>query len=182
MSRIGKLPVEMPSGVSTDISKNLISVSGPKGKLSEKIIKHVNIVLDGSNIVISVDKPDDKKQRSFWGLYRSLIANMVKGVTDGFEKRLEINGVGYKVNVSGKKLALDVGLSHQVVFDIPEDINIEIEKNVIIISGIRKQSVGEVAAQIRKIKKIEPYKLKGIKYIDEHVKKKVGKAAKGSGE
>lgn len=182
MSRIGKMPVEMPSGVSVDIKDNFIKVKGPKGELSQKIVPHVSIVSKESNIIISVDAPDDGKQRSLWGLYRSLVANMVKGVTEGFEKKLEINGVGYKVSVSGKNLTLNVGFSHPVEFDIPEGIEVKVEKNIIAVSGICKQLVGEVAAQIRKIKKIEPYKLKGIKYIDEHVKKKAGKAAKGAGE
>lgn len=182
MSRIGKMPIEIPNRVTVDIKDNEIKVKGPKGELFEKIVPQVKITQEDSNIKVSVDNPKDKEQASLWGLYRSLVANMVKGVTDGFEKKLEISGVGYKASVSGKKLCLNVGFSHPVEFDIPDGIEVKVDKNDIIVSGFSKQLVGEAAARIRKVKKVEPYKLKGIKYSDEQVKKKAGKAAKGTTE
>lgn len=182
MSRIGKMPVEVPSGVSVDIKDNLIRVKGPKGELEQKIVPGVRIAKEAVGLRVSVDNPKDRKQRSLWGLYRSLFANMVRGVTEGFEKRLEINGVGYKAQVAGDKLVLNVGYSHQVDFAIPRGIEIKVDKNIIIVSGIDKQLVGETAAQIRSVKKVEPYKLKGIKYIDEQVRKKAGKVVKTAGE
>lgn len=182
MSRIGKLPIEIPSGVSVDISDNLIKVKGPKGELCQDFASCVKVDCEDSKILVSVKDSENKEQRSLWGLYRNLIANMVKGVTEGFEKRLEISGVGYKASVNGKKMILNVGYSHPVEFDIPKGIEVNVDKNIIIVFGFDKQQVGEAAARIRKIRKVEPYKLKGIKYIDEQIKKKAGKAAKGAGE
>jgi len=176
------MPVEIPSGVTASIKDNEIKVKGPKGELSEKIVPNVKIVEEDKKIIVSVEKPENKQQASLWGLYRSLVANMVKGVLDGFEKKLEINGVGYKASVTGKNLVLNVGFSHQVEFSIPEEIEINVDKNIITIFGPSKQQVGEAAAQIRKIRKVEPYKLKGIKYVDEEIKKKAGKVAKGAGD
>ncbi|MBU4332701.1 50S ribosomal protein L6 [Patescibacteria group bacterium] len=180
MSRVGKMPIEIPDGVSIDIKDNLIKVKGPKGELEQKIVRGVSIVLEDKVIKVRVEKPTDKKQRSLWGLYRSLIANMVEGLARGFEKKLEISGVGFKAEVSGDKLVLNVGFSHLVEFDIPQGIEIKTEKNIIAVSGVDKQLVGETAAQIRAFKKVEPYKLKGIKYAGEQVRKKAGKVVKAA--
>lgn len=182
MSRIGKMPIEVPQGVLIDIKDNLIKVKGPKGELCQNFASSVKVGYDDFKILVSVKDSENKEQRSLWGLYRNLIANMVRGVTEGFEKRLEISGVGYKANISGKKMILNVGYSHPVEFEIPKGIEVKVDKNIIIVSGFDKQQVGEAAARIRKIRKVEPYKLKGIKYIDEQIKKKAGKAAKGAGE
>jgi len=160
----------------------LIIVKGLKGELNQKIHPNVRVKQKDKELLVNVQKPDNKKQRALWGLFQRLINNMIEGVTKGFEKKLEINGLGYKAEVSGNKLVLNVGFSHQVNFDIPKNIEVKVEKNIIIISGFDKQLVGETAAQIRRIKKPEPYKGKGIKYIDEVIKKKAGKAAKAAGK
>jgi large subunit ribosomal protein L6 len=182
MSRVGKQPINIPEGVNIKIENQNIIIKGIKGELVQKIHSNVKIEQKDKELLISVQKPKDKKQRALWGLFQRLISNMIEGVTKEFEKKLEINGLGYKAEVSGDKLILNVGFSHQVNFNIPKNINIKIEKNIITISGIDKQLVGETAAKIRKIKKPEPYKGKGIKYLDEVIKRKAGKAAKATGK
>lgn len=180
MSRLGKLPIKLPNNTTAKIENDFIVVKGPKGELKQKLDKLVNVEIGAEEIVVSVKNPEVKKEKSFWGLYRSLINNMVQGVTEGFEKKLEVNGVGYRVQVSGRKVILNVGYSHPVEFNLEEGIDAQVEGNVITISGFNKQKVGEAAAQIRKIRKPEPYKGKGIKYIDEVIRRKEGKsAAKG---
>ena len=177
MSRLGKLPIELPIGTQAKIEKDFIIVNGPKGELKEKIHSLVKVDINDNKILVSIKNIEDKKEKSFWGLYRSLINNMVIGVNEGFEKKLEINGVGYRASISEKKLILNVGYSHPVEYNLPENIAVNVEGNVLAVSGINKQCVGEVAAQIRKIRQPEPYKGKGIKYIDEVIRRKVGKAA-----
>ena len=177
MSRIGKKPIEIPSAVNVTLDQGLILVKGPKGELQRIINPAVTVELTDSEINVKIDNEENHIQKALWGLFRSLIYNMVIGVTEGFEKKLEINGVGYKANISGKNLVLNVGYSHPVEFNIPEGIDCKVEANVITVSGIDKQQVGEVAANIRKVRKPEPYKGKGIKYIDEIVRRKAGKAA-----
>jgi large subunit ribosomal protein L6 len=177
MSRLGKVPIKLPVGTQAILEDNFILVKGPKGELKEKLPESVKVDIAESKIKVTVANEEIKKEKALWGLFRSLINNMVIGVNDGFEKRLEINGVGYRANVAGNKLVLNVGYSHPVEFLIPESINIQVEGNIIAIAGIDKQLVGEVAAQIRKIRKPEPYKGKGIKYIDEIIRRKMGKAA-----
>ena len=177
MSRIGKKPIEIPTGVEAKIDGNKVSVKGPKGSLELEVHKLIKIEQKDNIIQLTVNNPENSKENALWGLSRSLVNNMVVGVTEAFEKKLEINGVGYKAAVSGKKLTLNVGYSHPVEFVIPEGIDCQVEKNVITISGIDKQSVGEVTANIRKVRKPEPYKGKGIKYIDEVIRRKVGKTA-----
>ncbi len=177
MSRLGKLPIELPIGTQAKIEKDFIIVNGPKGELKEKIHSLVKVDINDNKILVSIKNIEDKKEKSFWGLYRSLINNMVIGVNEGFEKKLEINGVGYRASISEKKLILNVGYSHPVEYNLPENIAVNVEGNVLTVSGINKQCVGEVAAQIRKIRQPEPYKGKGIKYIDEVIRRKVGKAA-----
>jgi len=164
-------------GTQAKIENGFIVVKGAKGELREKTHNLVKIEIGDNEISVSVSNPDNKSERALWGLYRSLIRNMVQGVEEGFEKKLEINGVGFRAAVSGKKLTLNVGFSHPVDFNLPEGINGAVEGNVITISGIDKQLVGEIAAQIRKIRKPEPYKGKGIKYVDEVIIRKVGKTA-----
>jgi large subunit ribosomal protein L6 len=178
MSRIGNKPLAIPSGVQVDIAPALIKVKGPKGELTQAGHPHVQAHLDGTTLTVTVSEPTDKKDRALWGLYRVLIGNMVEGVTKGFVKKLEFNGVGYKANVNGKILRVDAGYSHDVDFPIPDGIQISVEKNVITVAGIDKQLVGETAAQIRKIRKPEPYLGKGIKYADEVLLRKAGKSAK----
>ncbi len=177
MSRIGKLPIELASGTQAKIENGFLVVTGAKGELKRELHELVKVSLKDNQIWVEVEDTQDKKQRSFWGLYRSLINNMVKGVEEGFEKKLEINGVGYGASMSGNKLTLKVGFSHPVEYNLPEGVSASVEGNVITLSGIDKQLVGEVASQIRRIKKPEPYKGKGIKYQDEVIRRKEGKTS-----
>ncbi len=177
MSRLGKLPIKIPAGTQVNIDKGLVIVKGPKGELKEKVSDVIKVELKNDEIIVSVPNPEDKKQKSLWGLFRTLINNMVVGVNDGYEKKLEIKGVGYKVAVAGNKINLNLGFSHPVDFLLPNGISASSEGNILTISGIDKQAVGEVAAQIRKLRKPEPYKGKGIRYIDEIIRRKAGKAA-----
>ncbi len=178
MSRIGKQKIVIPAGVEIKVDENrILSAKGPKGLLSQQIHPQVTVDISEGVISLSIENEKDRSQLALWGLFGSLIKNMIIGVTEGFTKKLEINGVGMKGAVSGKNLVLNVGFSHPVNFAVPEGINITVEGNVITVSGIDKQLVGETAAQIRKIKKVEPYKGKGIKYVGEVVRRKAGKAA-----
>ncbi len=177
MSRLGKLPIILGENTQAKIENGFVIVKGPKGELKERENKLVDLQINDKKIIVSVKNPNSKKEKAFWGLMRSLIQNMVTGVEEGFSKQLEINGVGYKASVAGKKVTLNVGFSHPVEYDLPEGITVTVEKNVITIAGISKQSVGEVAAQLRKVKKPEPYKGKGIKYIDEIIRRKESKTA-----
>ncbi|MGA1861797.1 50S ribosomal protein L6 [Deferribacter thermophilus] len=178
MSRIGKKPINIPSGVKINLDKDKIVVEGPKGKLEQKL--HPNIKIEISDNEILVKRVDDTKlSRSLHGLYRSLINNMVEGVTKGFEKRLEIVGVGYRAALKGKALDLSLGFSHPVVIEPPEGIEFVVENpQKIVVKGIDKQLVGQVAANIRSIRKPEPYKGKGIRYEGEYILRKAGKSAK----
>jgi large subunit ribosomal protein L6 len=181
MSRIGKQPIDVPTGVTVTIAEHTVSVKGPKGELSGAFPVQVAMHEAGATLTVSVQNAEDKKQRALWGLWRSLVQNMIQGVTEGFVKQLELVGVGYKAEMKGKEIELNVGFSHPVLFSIPEGITAAVEKNSITISGIDKQLVGEVAANIRKVRKPEPYKGKGIKYTDEIVRRKAGKTVKGVG-
>lgn len=174
MSRIGKIPIEIPSGVDFNIVGATVTVKGPKGTLTVTLHPHVTVA-DG---VVSVKNPEDKKDRALWGTTRRLIGNMIDGVTKGFEKKMEAVGVGYKAAAAGPKLTLEVGFSHPVVITMPAGIAVAVEKNTITVSGIDKQMVGETAAAIRRVRPPEPYKGKGIKYVDEVIRRKAGKAAK----
>ena len=181
MSRIGRAPIEIPAGVTVTLGdENKVTVKGPKGELSRELHKDMKITVEGS--VITVERPsDDKLHRSLHGLTRSLIHNMVLGVTDGFSKKLEINGVGYRAAKQGKNLNLSLGFSHPVVVEPPTGISFDAPSATqIIVSGIDKEAVGAMAAKIRSYREPEPYKGKGIKYEGEHIRRKVGKAgAKG---
>ncbi len=181
MSRIGKKPIEIPSGVEVSLADgNVVTVTGPRGSLSQTI--HPNMTVTVADGAVGVERADDEGfNRGLHGLSRSLIANMVEGVTKGFEKRLSIVGVGYRASLKGKDLEVQVGYSHPVVVPQPDGIEFEVPAATsIVVRGNDKQQVGEVAANIRKIRKPEPYKGKGIRYEDEYVRKKAGKAAKGA--
>ena len=177
MSRIGKAPIAIPSGVSVTIADDAITVSGSKGTLSQFTMPGIKVAQEDANIVVSrVD--DEAMHRSKHGLMRTLISNMVTGVSQGFSKKLEINGVGFRVAMQGTDLKLNLGFSHDVIYKLPQGIQATIEQNTITISGIDKQQVGQVAAEIRALKKPEPYKGKGIKYADERILRKSGKSGK----
>lgn len=179
MSRVGKKPIIIPSGVTVEQKDETLTVTGPKGTLTLPIHPKVTISLNGSEAVVSVKKEQDKKERALWGLFRALVQNLVDGVTKGFEKKLEINGVGFKVALQGThKLVMSLGFSHPVEVDVPKDLAVSVEKNLITISGADKQLVGQFAAEVRELKKPEPYKGKGIKYIDEVILRKAGKVVK----
>lgn len=179
MSRIGKMPISVPAGVEVKNDNNTITVKGPKGELTKQFSKELTInVTDG---VITVSRPsDDKKHRSLHGLTRTLIANMVEGVTNGFSKTLEIEGVGYRAAKQGNKINLNLGFSHPVVFEETDLVKLDVpQPNKIVVSSIDKQAVGQVAAEIREKRPPEPYKGKGIRYAGEHIIRKEGKAGKG---
>lgn len=177
MSRVGKIIRKIPSGVTVEVKNRQLQVSGPKGKLSIDIHPRVIIAQNEGALTVGVVDETDKKDRALWGTFSSLIENLFDGVTKGFKKELEINGVGFKVAMKGADLSLEVGYSHPVIFKAPAGISFKVDKNLISIEGIDKQLVGEIAAQIRKIRKPEPYKGKGIRYIDEVVRRKAGKTA-----
>ncbi|OGL88366.1 50S ribosomal protein L6 [Candidatus Uhrbacteria bacterium RIFCSPLOWO2_02_FULL_49_11] len=181
MSRIGKRPINIPSEVTANIKEQTITVKGPKGELSLTLHPHVRVKSEGSTLVVNVNDPELKDDKALWGLSARLIENMIIGVTKGFEKRLEINGVGYRAAVEGANLALNLGFSHPVSFPLPKGIATSVEKNVITVKGIEKQLVGEVAAQIRALRPPEPYKGKGIKYEGEVIRRKAGKQVKAAG-
>lgn len=180
MSRVGKKPIEIPNDVEVTLGDAEYGVKGPKGFLTIKTHPHVTVNREENTLTLTVKDETNVKDKALWGLYNRLLQNAILGVTKGFEKKLEVNGVGYKVAVQGKVLKFEVGFSHEVLFDVPEGIDVSVEKNVITVTGIDKQQVGEVAAQIRRVKKPEPYKGKGIKYMDEVIRRKAGKAAKAA--
>lgn len=178
MSRIGKKPVPVPSGVTVSIDAQSVIVKGPKGELSRILPGEVNIAQEGEQVVVT-RQDDSRLARSRHGLSRTLIANMVEGVSKGFEKRLEIKGVGYRAAVKGKMLTMNLGYSHPVEFEPPSGIEFKVENNTsVIVSGIDKELVGTIAAKIRDARPPEPYKGKGVRYVDEVVRRKAGKAGK----
>ncbi len=179
MSRIGKKPILIPSGVEVKVEGNKISIKGSKGELSLDVRNEVAIRVEEGQIIVT-PKIHIKQTKAFWGLARALIANMVKGVSQGYEKKLEINGIGYKANLDGKDLLLSIGFTNPVKIVCPEGIAISVEKNIITVSGYDKYLVGQIASTIRSKKKPEPYKGKGIKYIDEIIRRKAGKKATGT--
>lgn len=180
MSRIGKKPIAIPAGVDVKIDGHKVTVKGPKGTLENTFNPEISIAVEGNEIVVT--RPtDDKNHRALHGLTRTLVANMVEGVTNGYSKTLEVNGVGYRAQKQGKNLVMNLGFSHQVI--VPETAGITIDvpsPNQIVISGADKQQVGQFAAEVREKRPPEPYKGKGIKYADEHIRRKEGKAAKGA--
>jgi large subunit ribosomal protein L6 len=181
MSRIGKKPIPLPSGVSVEKVEGGVRVKGPKGTLSESLPEMITVDVRDGEVVL--ERPDDVKQtRAYHGLARALVANMVRGVVEPFKKELEIQGVGYRAEMSGKKLNLLLGFSHPVEMLVPDGISVSVERNVIVrIEGIDRQRVGQFAANIRRLRPPEPYKGKGIRYVGEMIRRKAGKAAAGSG-
>ena len=177
MSRIGKLPIAVPSGVTITIDPDTITVAGSKGTLKQFTMPGVTVKQDGDQIVVTREN-DEPKNRAKHGLMRSLVANMVTGVSTGFSKQLEINGVGYRVALAGNTLKMNLGFSHEVIYTLPVGVTAKVEQNVITIEGFDKQQVGQVAAEIRSLKKPEPYKGKGIKYVGERIIRKSGKSGK----
>ncbi len=177
MSRIGRKPIPVPDGVEVKIEPELVSVKGPKGELSERIPRDITVAQEGAELIVT--RPTDRgEHRSLHGLTRSLVANMVEGVTEGYQKTLEIQGVGYRAALRGSKLTLALGYSHPVEINAPEGISFDVpQPTTVIVKGISKQVVGETAANIRKSRPPEPYKGKGIRYQGEHVIRKVGKRA-----
>jgi large subunit ribosomal protein L6 len=177
VSRIGKQPIPVPDGVEVAIEPELVRVKGPRGELSERVARDIEVTQEDGQLVVR--RPTDRgEHRALHGLTRSLIANMVQGVTEGFEKRLEIQGVGYRAALRGKDVELSVGYSHPVTIKAPEGIEFEVpQPTQIVVRGNSKQAVGEIAARIRKVRPPEPYKGKGIRYRDEYVARKVGKRA-----
>jgi len=180
MSRIGKVPVVIPDGVKVVLEKQSVSVTGPKGALSIEVRPEIGVALEGSTVVVT-KKGSTRAARELYGLSRTLISNMIEGVSAGFEKKLEIVGVGYRAAVQGDVVNLSLGYSHPILYKLPEGIKANIENQTLItISGIDKQLVGQVTAEIRAFRKPEPYKGKGVKYVDEIIKRKAGKAGKGA--
>ena len=179
MSRIGRAPITIPAGVEVKVDGSTVSVKGPKGTLTKTMHSNMTIAMEGN--VITVTRPNDlKENRSLHGLTRTLIANMIEGVANGYKKELEINGIGYRAEKKGKDLVMKIGYSHDVVMPQPEGITVEVPApNKIIVSGADKEKVGQFAAEIREKRLPEPYKGKGIKYVDEYIRRKEGKAGKG---
>ena len=181
MSRIGKLPIQIPAGVTVTLKDNVVSVKGPKGELSQWVDPSIQVIIEDGEVKFSIDEANEtdiKQKQSFHGLYRSLVNNMVVGVTNGYTKELEVNGVGYRASKAGKVLTLNLGYSHPVEMEDPEGLESKVDGNKIIVSGIDKEKVGQYAAEIRDKRRPEPYKGKGIKYADEVIRRKVGKTGK----
>ena len=177
MSRIGKQPIEVPADIKVSVEGAVISFEKGKNSRTLDTKGNVGINLDGQTLTFSANS-EAREDRAFWGTYRALAANIVTGLTTGFQKQLEINGVGYRANVQGKVLNLQLGHSHDINYDIPEGLDIAVEKNIITIKGIDNQQIGQVAAEIRAFRPPEPYKGKGVKYVEEHIVRKAGKTAK----
>lgn len=176
MSRLGKTPIEIPKGVEISHADGVVTVKGPKGTLAQPMRSIISVVLENNTIAL-VPTKDTIEAKALWGTYAALVHNMISGVTEGFNKVLEIEGVGYRADAQGQKLTVNVGFSHPVIIDVPEGITAVVEKNVITISGNDKHAVGQFAANVRKVRKPEPYKGKGIRYQGEHIIRKQGKKA-----
>ncbi len=177
MSRVGKLPITVPAGVTVAIEPDKLTVTGSKGSLSQFVMPGLSLRQDGDKLLVETTN-DEPQTRAKHGLMRALANNMVKGASEGFSKQLEINGVGYRVAQSGTDLKFSLGFSHEVVYKLPEGVSAAIDQNIVTISGISKQQVGQAAAEIRALKKPEPYKGKGIKYVGERIVRKSGKSGK----
>ena len=178
MSRIGRAPIAIPAGVEVVVDGSTVTVKGAKGTLSRTMNSNITITKDGDTITVT--RPNDQKEnRSLHGLTRTLIANMIEGVSNGYKKELEINGIGYRADVKNNVLTMKIGFSHDVVMEAPEGVTVEVNGNKVTVSGADKQKVGQFAAEIREKRPPEPYKGKGIKYVDEYIRRKEGKAGKG---
>ncbi|MBI2450514.1 MAG: 50S ribosomal protein L6 [Candidatus Nealsonbacteria bacterium] len=176
MSRIGKKPILILQGVDVKIDGQRVTVKGPRGELFKEVPPEIGVALEDGKLVVRIGK-ETKKIKALWGLVRALLAGMIKGVTEGYEKKLEIEGVGFRASVEGDSLVLNVGFFNPVKIKAPEGVKFSVEKNIIIVSGINKESVGQTAAKIRAAKPAEPYKGKGIKYLGEQIRRKLGKKA-----
>ncbi len=179
MSRIGKKPILIPENVEIKIEGQNIIVKGPRGELQREIRPEIKLEVEKDKILV-VPQKKTKETKAFWGMTRALVFNMIKGVVEGYEKKLQLEGVGYKANLEGEELVLQVGFSHPVKIEKPEGVNFSVEKNIIIVSGINKELVGQIAAKIRKVRPPEPYKGKGIRYVGEEVRRKAGKKVVGA--
>ena len=177
MSRIGKKPILIPKGVEIKIENHKVIIRGSKGELSIKVRSEIGVEVKQGKIFIIPQSPETKQTKAFWGLTRALLANIIEGVTKGFEKKLEIQGIGYKAKIEDRELVLNVGFSHPVNIKIPKELHVLVEKNIITVSGIDKILVGQISAVIRKVKPPESYKGKGIRYLGEQVRRKAGKKA-----
>ncbi len=177
MSRIGKLPIDIPSGVTITVDPDWITIAGSKGTLKQFTMPGVTVKQEENQLIVTRDT-DEPKNRAKHGLMRSLLYNMVEGVSKGFEKKLELNGVGFRVAQAGAGLKFNIGFSHEVLYNVPQGVSTNVQQNIITVSGIDKQQVGQVAAEIRALKKPEPYKGKGIKYVGERILRKSGKSGK----
>mgnify|MGYP001062559789 CR=1 FL=1 len=174
MSRIGQKPIQIPAGVEVKIEGQKVIIKGPRGELSREILPEIKVEIKNNEIFV-FPGVESKKIKAFWGLTRQLLFNMVKGVTEGYEKKLEIEGIGFRASLEGENLVLNVGFSHPVKVECPPGIKFSVDKNIITVSGIDKELVGQTAANIRKVKKPDPYKGKGIRYLGEQIRRKVGK-------
>lgn len=174
MSRIGKNPITIPEKTDVSVANSTVTVKGPLGELTKSVHEAVDVAVEGKEVKVS-PKNNSKLSRSLWGTFASHVQNMIKGVNEKYSKQLEVRGVGYKVELSGKDLKLNVGFSHPVIVQVPEGIEASVEKTTITVSGIDKEKVGQFAAEVRAIRKPEPYKGKGIRYVDEYVREKQGK-------
>jgi len=174
MSRLGRKPIPVPKGVTVNTAAGAVAVKGPKGELKRTIPAGVTVKVEAGNVVVTRES-DSRDHRARHGLMRALLANMVKGVTDGFERKLEINGVGYRAEVAGQKLTMALGYSHPIIYDLPKGISGKVDKNVIVLTGSDREVLGETAAKVRSFRPPEPYKGKGVKYVEETIRRKVGK-------
>lgn len=179
MSRIGKKPILIPEGVEVKIEDNEVTVKGPKGELQREIRPEIRLEIKEGKILF-IPQKKTKETKAFWGLTRALVFNMIKGATEGYEKKLQLEGVGYKANLEEEDLVLQVGFSHPIKIKKPEDVSFSVEKNIITVSGINKEQVSQIAAKIRKVRPPEPYKGKGIRYVGEEVRRKAGKKVVGA--
>jgi large subunit ribosomal protein L6 len=180
MSRLAKRPLLLPAGVTATMDGRVVRVKGPKGELFVNLLPGISVVVNESDLVVNVKNEDDNKQRATWGLIWALLRNVIVGVSTGYTKQMEINGVGYKATMEKNQLVLRVGYSHPVNFTPPAGVAVTVDKNIITVTGIDKQLVGQAAANIREIREPEPYKGKGIKYIDEVIRRKAGKVTKAA--
>ncbi len=176
MSRIGKQPITIPTGTDVSVSNGVLTIKGKEGTLTKKVHENIDIQIRDGEVVVAPNS-DSRLAKALWGTFASHVRNMVDGVNKLFEKKLSVEGVGYKVGLNDNKLTLNVGFSHSVILQVPEDVIVEVEKNIISIKGASKESVGQFAAEIRAVKKPEPYKGKGIRYVGEVVRRKEGKRA-----
>lgn len=177
MSRIGKKIISIPAGVTVNLNDASVEVKGPKGTLVRQLNEKVKVTMADGTLTVDVENKEEKSERSLWGTFGAHLQNMMEGVTVGFKKELEINGVGYKVAMKGKDLQLEVGFSHPVIFKMPDSVIAKVDKNLITLESYDKEALGSTASEIRAIRKPEPYKGKGIKYIDEVIRRKAGKTA-----